>query len=110
MLGLQSPDLSQVLVAMIAAIGTWITVRSGAQAVKDKAAPPVPGAVMELAGAVISDKKANEIIAALDRHGAQLDQNTRACDSMGHRLEPLGEVIRDLAKEYEIASRLGRQR
>lgn len=114
MLGLQSPDLAEVLIAIIAAMGTWMAAAGGAKAIKDRTAPapvaPSGAGVVEIAGAVINDKKANEIIAALERHGEQLDANTRACNSMGHRLDPLAEVVRDLAKEYEIASRLQRTR
>lgn len=111
MLGLQSPDLANVLVALIAGMGTWMATRAGAVAVKNRTSQPVPAdaGLVEVAGALINDKKANEIIAAFQWHGEKLAENTHACNNMAHKLDPLAEVVRELAKEYEIASRMARR-
>ena len=113
MLGLESQDLGLVLVALIGLIGTMFAGKRGKDFLSPK--PNVTGQTVEIAGAIISDKKADEIIAATDAlrdevraHRLALDRNTTACNAMSSKIDAISVAVRDLAKEYEIASRLSR--
>lgn len=108
MFGMTADNLGTLLTG----IGLALIALLGGKGVRNAASGkshPAGEQTMEIAGAIISDKKANEIIAALNGLQQSLDGNTKACNAMGHKLEPLSEILRDLAKEYEIASRLGRK-
>lgn len=104
MLGLTAENIGTILTGLgFAMIGLL-----GGRSLKGAGKPP-PQPAMEIAGAIISDKKAVEIIEAAERlekaivsHRAALDRNTKACEGMGEVIEDVKKGIADLATEYKI--------
>lgn len=103
MLGLTAENIGTILTGLgFAMIGLL-----GGRSLKGAGKPSQPA--MEIAGAIISDKKAVEIIEAAGRlekaivdHRTALDRNTKACEDMGEVIEDVNKGITDLATEYKI--------
>lgn len=110
MLGLESNDLGLVLVAVIGALTTLM----GGQKLRDMSkAAPQPGAITEVAGAIVSDRAAREWIKAaerladiLEKHATCLGENTEACRDMADEIAKAAARIGKLATELEIARAL----
>lgn len=112
---LESNDLGLVLVALIGLIGSWFGGARLKEATLPTPKPVAPEKTFEIAGAIISDKKANEIIEAINRlevamrdHGVKLMDNTRACEKMDRTLHDMDEAVGKLANEIYLQSRMGK--
>lgn len=110
MFGLDSDQFGFVLYAFGLALVGWL---GGSKGKEFLTAKPVKTAqadtaqnLVEVAGAIVSDKMAAEWVRAAEELTRGIKENTRACDAMAGRIDKVGEVMHDLAKEMEIASRM----
>lgn len=128
---LESPDLSAALIAffgMLATIlgGGTITQMMG----RKKAASVPPPAFAEIKGAIVDGRDVDRMVKhleettaamtllrgvvekdvsakealtkALEKHGRCLEENTEACNDMGHTIERIDNRISRLSTEMEI--------
>lgn len=112
MFGLDSEQMGFVLYAVALAFIGIIGGSKGKEFIKGSPAASQKDNVVEVAGAIVSDKKVNELIDAVNvlvgavrDHGAKLASNTAACDGMGRRIDIAADAMHELSKELEIEAR-----
>lgn len=112
MFGLDSDQFGFVIYAFGLALVGWLGGSKGKEFLKGSEAKQPKENVVEVAGAIVSDKKVNELIesvhvlvVAVRDHGSKLAYNTAACDSMGRRIDVAADAMHDLSKELEIEAR-----
>lgn len=114
---LESNDLGLVLVALIGLIGSWF----GGSRIKDsmtggppQAANPAPERTLEIAGAIVSDKAVEKMVASFDALKQAIDRDveaktklTAALTESSHSLNRNSEVSEEMRDEIkETGSRL----
>ena len=112
MFGLDSDQFGFVIYAFGLALVGWLGGSKGKEFLKGGSHKEPKDNVVEVAGAIVSDKKVNELIeavhvlvVAVKEHGRQLGANTTACDSMGRRIDIASDSMQELSKELEIEAR-----
>lgn len=122
MADLQSPDLANVLIALITVAGSLFAGAKAKEALQSKASPPPEksGSVVEVAGAIVSDRMAAEWVKSADNLAQcvtslqrTLESNIRALESntqgairVADDIRSVGAPMHELAKEMEVESRL----
>lgn len=90
-LGVSLQDVANGLLAIIIGMVVWFGKRSGS---KPEAAPHV-----ELAGAVIDNRKANDLVRGFERTAEALDDNTEASRSTAAGIAAIGAEVRAVRDE-----------
>lgn len=101
---LESNDLGLVLVALIGLIGSWF----GGSRIKDsmtgapqKSAAPLPERTVEIAGALVSDKAVDKMVASMDALAAALNESGKRIDRNSDVSEEMRDDIREVNRTME---------
>lgn len=112
MFGMSSDEIGNFLIGLSIAITAIWGGMKGKEKLTKTRPETKPETMMEVSGAIVSDKKANEWIAAVNElteglksHGQKLDRNTDACDRISGRMDKTGTSMDNLAKEMEFQNR-----
>lgn len=108
MLGLKPEDISTILVGVSLFIAWVLGGQKGKQMVQ-KSPVAQPGNVVEVAGAIVSDRAVDKWIEAMTHLAACIDKNTIACNNAANNAKEASEAMQELAKEVEFNTRI-RQR
>jgi hypothetical protein len=98
---LKLDDVANGILIVIIGLLSWLGINRGRKA---KADDELPSATkpMEIAGALIDSRKADQLIEALDRHSQELDRNTEAIARHGKMISEAADNLREV--NFEIRS------
>ena len=98
---LKLDDIANGILIVIIGLLSWLGINRGRKA---KAEDEVPSASrpMEIAGALIDSRKADQLIEALDRNTEARERNTEALRHHGKLMAEAGESLREV--NFEIRS------
>lgn len=93
-------DVANGILIIIVGLLSWLGINRGRRAKAEEDAPATKP--MEIAGALIDSRKADQLIDALDRHSNELERNTEALSRHGKMIGEAAENLREV--NFEIRS------
>jgi hypothetical protein len=100
MLGLSADDLGLVFTAIATALLAVMGGRKGKEILTQREAQPASGGnMMEVAGAIVSDRVAREWIEAVEDLSHNIKLNTEACKQAATNAKDAGDAMEVLTRE-----------
>lgn len=111
MFGMQGADFRDIFIAAIGAVPLVLAAIMGKNAITGKKSEKET--TVEIAGAIIDNRKADAIIEGMERlgrrvedHGRDLRDNTDACQDMRQDLKNMEKSATELRQEFYLQSRM----
>lgn len=95
-------DVANGILVIIVGLLSYLGIRGGRKAKADDEAPAKP---LEIAGALIDSRKADQLIDALDRNTEAMNRHGKQLDDVGENVREAGHEIRSMTKEIIRASK-----